>query len=119
MEVQVAAPSAESAVTVWFVQVVPAYSAKVPSAPVSVSAEVSGVTVNPEATDRAVVDANGKTDAVPSPLKVVVEVRPTEKVFNAERTVEEAFANDWSAVQLLAFPMFRFTVAAADSDPEF
>ena len=51
------------------------------------------------------------TARLPKPSMVVVAVAPKYARY-AEKSVEEAFVNVWSAVQLLAFPVLRESVPA-------
>ena len=64
------------------------------------------------------VAADGNTTE-PALLIVVVLVPPKYAVPVFEKSVEDAFAKRWSAVQIFAFPIFKSTVAAAVSLPEF
>ena len=59
------------------------------------------------------------TERFPEESIVVVALPPKYAVPKFEKRVEEAFANLWRAVQMLAFPILRAAVTAAVSEPEF
>ena len=59
------------------------------------------------------------TARFPAESIVVVALPPKYAVPKLEKRVEEAFANLWRAVQMLALLMLRAAVTAAVSEPEF